>query len=207
MNADVTVREMMDREYVGVSESDDLLETVELLLREDAETAVVQRGSEHVGVLTERDILAALVGEPDLEDATVGDVMTESVPTITPDETLDVVADKISTRESGRLVVTNGTEPLGVITERDLLATSTHEFETGPGTAEGHGVHGTAEDRAVRGTSESPAATAGASGTGDIVEQAGETYQEQSICEGCGKLANDLASFNGQLLCPDCRDI
>jgi len=191
MNVDVTVREMMDREYVGVSESDDLVDTVELLLREDAETAIVQRGSEHVGVLTERDVLATLVGGPDPEDATVGDAMTESVPTVAPDESLDAAADEMSTRSSRRLVVTDGSEPLGIITERDLLASRTYE-------------HGTSKTK----TPERTAVVARAAGGGAEMEAAaGGSFEDQSICEGCGTLTGDLVSFNGQLLCPDCRNI
>jgi len=191
MNTDVTVRELMDREYVGVSESDDLVDTVELLLREDAETAVVQRGGEHVGVLTERDILSMLVEGPDPNEATVADAMTESVPTVSPDATLDGAADEMSTRSAGRLVVTNGAEPLGVITEQDLLASRTYGTE----------ATSLAEEPAERQPVTAMEAEAG------TATETGESYQDQSICEGCGTLTSDLASFNGQLLCADCRDI
>lgn len=194
MNADVTVRDMMDREYVGVSESDDLVDTVELLLREEAETAIVQRGSEHVGVLTERDVLASIVEGPDPEDATVGDVMTASVPTVSPEETLDIAADRMSAQESRRLVVTNGTEPLGIISERDLLATRTADIE-----------QSTVEQSRQ-------AVVAGQAGNStEAMTEASveyqESYEDQSICERCGTFTGDLSSFNGQLLCPDCRDM
>ena len=193
MNADVTVRELMNREYVGVSESDDLVDTVELLLREDAEAAVVQRGSEHVGVLTERDVLALLVEGPDPAEATVGDAMTRSIPTVDPDATLDAAADEMSTRSSGRLVVTNGSEPLGIITEHDLLTSRTY---TETDTAE------TAAETLTSGTM----TTTMAVDAGTESEFEG-SVREQSICEGCGKLTRDLSSFNGQLLCGDCRDM
>jgi len=187
MKPDVTVREMMDREYVGVSESDDLLETVELLLREDAEAAVVQRGSEHVGVLSERDILALLVDGPDPAEATVGDVMRDTIPTVSPDASLASAADRMSSHPTGRLLVTDGEEPVGMLTERDLLATRRHE----------HNEIGT-------GASEAEAVTAEMHGTNDV--PAGG-FEDQGICEACGALTNDLMSFNGQLLCGDCRDM
>lgn len=188
MNTDVTVREMMDREFVGVSESDDLIETVELLLREDAEAAVVLRGSEPVGLVTERDVLALIVEGPDPAAATVADAMTESLPTIEPDVSLEAAADRMSSWESRRLVVTNGAEPLGVITEHDLLTSRTHEpaqgmgetpVESGPGTAMAMDAETEAED----------------------------TFDDQGICENCGTFTRDLAGFNGQLLCSDCRDM
>lgn len=189
--ADVTVREVMNREYVGVSESDDLVETVELLLREDAEMAVVQRGSDCVGVLTERDVLAALVEGPPPDESTVGDVMTESVQTIPPDTTVEGAASEMSTRSAGRLVVTNGDEPLGIVTERDLLVS--RDLRTGESPAD-----------ATRREAVTAMETAAPGVEGDTTE---ERFQDQSICERCGTLASDLASFNGQVLCPECRDL
>lgn len=189
MNRDVTVQDVMDREYVGVNESDDLVETVELLLRNDVDTAVVQRGSEHVGVLTHEDVLALLVEGPEPTEATVGDAMTESVPTVSPETGLDAAADRMSARESGRLVVTNGSEPLGIVSERDLLAS--------------RGLTSRPENR------EEGTLVAGV-GSGTELEEtqtAGSGFEDQSICEGCGTFASDLSSFNGQLLCPDCRTI
>jgi CBS domain-containing protein len=188
MNTDVTVREVMDREYVGVSESDGLVDTVELLLREGAEAAVVLRGTEPVGVVSERDVLALVVEGPDPAEATVADAMTESLATIEPDASLEAAADRMSGWETRRLVVTNGAEPLGIITEHDLLTTRTHEpaqgmgetpVESGPGTARAFDAETEAED----------------------------TFEDQGICEVCGALTRDLAAFNGQLLCSDCRDM
>lgn len=207
MNAELTVREIMDREYVGVSESDDLVETVALLLEEQKETAVVLHGSEHVGVLTERDVLSLLVGDTDPEEATVGDAMTEHVPTVPPEESVDSAADRLSTQSARRLVVANGAEPLGVVTEEDLLAgrrypTERSEGVTGPGEA------------ATAVTGEAAAVPTDA-GTEGFEQRGGETiegsegggFEEQGICEVCGSLTRDLSPFNGQLLCPECRDV
>jgi CBS domain-containing protein len=191
MKTEVSVREVMDREYVGANESDNLVETVELLLREEAETAVVLRGSEPVGVLTERDVLALLVEGPDPQTATVGDAMTESVPTVSPDTSLDAAADQMSTRSARRLVVTTGGEPLGLITEHDLLTTRTHSP-----TAE-HEQGGTATVDAGAGTALAAEAET----------EAEDNFEDQGICEVCGTFTRDLSSFNGQLLCDDCRDM
>ena len=191
MKPDVTVREMMDREYVGVSESDDLLDCVELLLREDVEAAVVQRGSEHVGVLSERDILALLVDGPDPDEATAGDAMQEEVTTVSPEASLSSATDRMSTRSTGRLLVTDGEEPIGMLTERDLLATRTYE-----------------RNAIETGASEAETVTAGMHDSDDVTEElAGAGFDDQGICEVCGALTHDLTSFNGQLLCGDCRDM
>lgn len=188
MNSEVSVRELVNREYVGVSEADGLIETVEVLLREEADTAVVLRGSEPVGVVTERDVLELLVEETSLESATVADAMTESIPTVSPEERLDEAVDKMSTESARRLVVMDRGEPLGVLTEHDLLDAQVPE----PG-------HEAAVETAAPGQGAGPALAAD--------EEPQDSYEDQSICEVCGTFASDLSSFNGQLVCPDCRDI
>ncbi|MHB9285820.1 CBS domain-containing protein [Halobacteriales archaeon Cl-PHB] len=196
MEGDVTVREVMNREYVGVSESDDLVETVELLLREEADTAVVLRGSDPVGVLTPKDVLSLLVQGPDPETADVGDAMTASVQTVSPDERLSGAADMMSTRDARRLVVThaNGTEPVGILTEHDVLAVRPFtRSQEPPADQPGEAEQATDVGRTAIAT--------------EAQTEAEDNYENQGICEVCGTLTTNLASFNGQLLCADCRDM
>lgn len=192
MNADVTVRDVMDREYVGVSESDDLVETAEVLLREGVDTAVVLRGSEPVGVLTCRDVLSLVVEGPPPAEATVEDAMTSSLPTVDPDTALTEAADVMSARNVRRLVVTPdaAAEPEGIITEHDVFAVRASEPE------------GTAETTEEPGPVQSGSALAS-----DVKSEGAADFEEQGICEACGTLTGDLVSFNGQLLCADCREI
>ncbi|MFB6185197.1 MAG: cyclic nucleotide-binding/CBS domain-containing protein [Haloarculaceae archaeon] len=198
MNGDVTVQEMMDREYVGVSESDALLDTCEVMLREGAESVVVLRGSHPVGVMTERDVLAHLVDGGEPSRATVGDVMSESVPTVDPDRPLSAAADEMSAQSTKRLVVTDGDEPVGVITEHDVVTTASlgPELEERPDADTGLNIH----------TQQSNVnADSGAVTQKPADRETG--YEDQGICEVCGTLSRDLSAFNGQLLCADCRDI
>lgn len=191
MNTEATVREIMDREYLGVNESDELVETVELLLEEDKEAAVVLHGSEHVGVVTERDVLKLFVEGPDPREATVGDAMTDHVPTVSSEETVSAAADRLSTEPARRLIVTDGTEPIGIVTEEDLLAGQNYPAEASQPPEEGE----------LLSTSVEAESTLAATGTET------EGFEEQGICEVCGTLSRDLASFNGQLLCAECRDM
>ncbi|WP_436935467.1 CBS domain-containing protein [Halovenus marina] len=188
MNADVTIREVMNREYVGVNESDELVGAVELLLREGSETAVVLRGSDPVGLLTERDVFALLVEGPDPASATVSDATTTEVPAVSPETTLDVAADTMATHSVRRLRVTEGDELIGIVTEHDIVSARAPRDTTTDMQAE---------------ITETPATAT----TAMASEGADTDFEDQSICEGCGSLAHDLVSFNGQLLCADCRDM
>jgi CBS domain-containing protein len=125
MNDALTVRDVLPREFVGVSESDPVLETVELLLEERVESAVVLRGSEPVGVLTERDVLSLLVEGSDPATTPVGEVMTPAPETIEDDATVAEAADRLSTANSRRLLVRHEDEVVGVLSEHDLLPATT----------------------------------------------------------------------------------
>lgn len=186
MDSTVTVQEVMDREYVGVSESDEVRESAELMLSEGHESVVVLRGTEPVGVMTQRDALAALVRREG--DAPVGDAMTTAVPTVPPEATVAEAASEMASRATQHLVVRDGGEAVGVVSEHDLITTSPFDPETDVGTRPGVVVEGL-DERAEGG------------------DPANRGVAEQSICEACGALAPDLATFNGQLLCGDCRDI
>ena len=85
MNVDVTVRDVMSHEFVGVNESDDVRGTVQLMLEEGVDCAVVLRGQEPVGVLTERDVLTLVAEDGSPEGTTVGELMGESGPTVAPE--------------------------------------------------------------------------------------------------------------------------
>ncbi|MDG5777676.1 CBS domain-containing protein [Haloarculaceae archaeon H-GB2-1] len=193
MNEDVTVQDVMNREYVGVSESDELLETMQMMVSEDAESVMVLRGDELVGVMSERDVLAYLADEEDVRGATVADAMTESVPRVDPETSLAAAASEMSAQSTKRLAVTNGHRPLGLLTEHDVITTAS----MGPALEE--------RPDAERGLDMTVQAGAGGAARTDSTPESG--YEDQGICEVCGSLARDLSAFNGQLLCADCRDM
>jgi len=202
MNGDVTVQEVMDRAFVGVSESDGLRETVELMLEEEVESVLVLRGQEPVGVLTERDVLATVVSRR-LDGTVVSEAMTETVPTVDPDLTLTEAAGELSAQSTQRLVVTDGTAPVGILTEHDLLNTSPFQQEAG-GPPESGGEPADRK-RAMANAMEAQAATSERAGTETAT--ATGSFEEQAICEACSSFTRDLSAFNGQLLCADCRDM
>lgn len=191
MNGSVPVREVMNREYLGASESDDLLETTELLVNADDESVLVLRGNDPIGFVTRDDILRHIVNEGDTDSATVGDVMNESLPAIGPDARLTEARDRMSSLSASWLLVVEDGQPLGTLTATDVLSNSLLEEET----------TGVVEPDRQMATTSSAATT---DGTTSVAE---DSFDDQGICSACGALTGDLATFNGQLLCPDCRDV
>ncbi|MEF8780055.1 MAG: CBS domain-containing protein [Haloferacaceae archaeon] len=124
MRDEATVRDVMHREFLGVSESDTLGDAAELLIDENVDYLVVLRGHEPVGYLSARHVLAAVLSDGGLEED-VATVMRPPVPTVSAAERLADVEERLLQEDAGRLVVTDEGEAVGVITERDVLAATT----------------------------------------------------------------------------------
>ncbi len=188
MEVDVTVRDLMTREYVGVSESDPVSGAADLLLAEDARAAVVLRGSDPVGMLTTSDALAHLAGggEP---DGPVSAAMSGTTPSVPAAAGFVDAANKLAEAGTECLLVTDGDDLVGLVTERDVVGAAA-SLSTRP-------AHEGGRDRDV---------AAVAADVGEAADAEAE-YARQGVCEACGSLTPDLQNFNGQLICGDCREV
>lgn len=191
MNGDASIRDVAAREFVGVTESDSVVGASELMRADEASCAVVLRGSDPVGIVTERDVVDLVATGENPADVTVTEVMSEPVVTVDSDESLAAAADRMDVETIRHLVVTNDDELFGVLAANDLLnAQSAGEpTPTSPtaGDVVANGGMTIADERAAA--------------------QAEATFDPQSICEVCGSLADSLADTNGKLVCDDCRDV
>ncbi|WP_227374055.1 CBS domain-containing protein [Haladaptatus halobius] len=186
MDAEVTIRDMMTREYVGVSESDSVLGAVQLMRAEGVGSVVVLRGSDPVGIMTESDVLDLVAEEGDPADTTVSEVMTSPIVSMNADRSLADAAGTMARQDIRRVIVTRDGELVGILTERDVISAS----------ASPSSIVSTRErepdETELRGTVE--------------VNGGDAEYAGQSICEVCGTLTRDLTNVNGQLVCADCRE-
>ena len=196
MDADVTVRDVMSREFVGVSESDPAAETMRLLLAEDADCAVVLRGDDPVGTLTDRDVLSMVLDGADVEETTVADAMSEETASVRSDRDLELAIDRLSAANTARLIVIeNGSgEPVGLLTHRDIAIAVAHSRRP-----RGESYDTDEEVAADRSEFEQ------FDGESNGRRATDDTFQ--SICESCGSLSRSLSAVDGQLLCQDCRDV
>lgn len=180
MQVDTTVRDVMVRDFVGVSESDSLAAAAELVVGEDADGAVVLRGNEQVGSLAAPDLLEAVLSGVDPETTPVSEVMDDPLPSVPADAAVTAIRDRLVGDARGRLLVKNGEGPVGVVSASELLASLPAESGFDVGAAGGF-------DRAPE-------------------TEPGRTSPTQSVCEDCGSLSHELANVDGRLLCPDCTE-
>jgi CBS domain-containing protein len=191
MEPDVTIREVMTREYVGVSESDSVLGVVRLLRDSRAASALVMRGSDVVGIVTEWDVLGLIAEEGDAADAEVADVMSSPIVSANAESTLVDAAATMAAENIRNLVVTEAGETVGVLTQRDVIAATGSLRQ---------------RDAAMDEELYAPSA-AQEEGEGDVAMANGGTFRRQGICEACGALAESLREQNGELVCPNCQGV
>ena len=206
MRTDTTVRDVMHREFLGVSESDPLTDAASLLVEEGTNCLIVLRGSESVGRLGCRDALGAVLDAErgDGGDRTVGSVMGPPLPTVATDDALATVEERLVSEGVDRVVAVDDGEAVGVVTATDVLAAGAPR--SGNGAREAVGDEGAMEDRRRNDT---PIA-AGNGGVDPAVDAASTDASgspTQGVCESCGALAPELVTANGQAVCPECRDV
>lgn len=185
MDESVTVRDVMNRSYVGVSESDPVSGAAELMRREGVNGAVVLRGQEPVGVLNAGDFVFLVAADVDSTDVAVGDVMSASVLTIDADARLPEAIELLANAGARRAVVEEAGVVVGTLSDHDVV--TAHASLPGDGADEPGLVAEPAE------VEEDP---------GEALES--EEFATQGVCEICGAFARPLETHNGQLVCTDC---
>lgn len=198
MDSDATVANVITREYVGVSESDTVRATVGVMREERAASALVVRGSEPVGIVTEWDVLCLVEAGLDPEETTVDEVMSAPVRSVESDTPLVDAAGLMSSENIRNLVVEDDGEVLGLLTDRDVIAAVASLWPSDGGVGNPTGDpgpdRGTETATAEYGATASPAAT-------------DAEFSTQGVCEVCGSLTDDLSENNGQLVCSNCAEM
>ncbi len=192
MESELSVRDVLTTEYVGVSESDTVLDAVSVMRAERAGCVLVLRGSDPVGIMTEWDVLGVVEREADPAETTVGEIMSAPVLTIGADRSLADAANRMAREQIRNLVVENDDDLLGVLTQRDVIA-----------------VAGSFQAATANGPTDNPplATTGEPMQASEYGTEEPDEYTTQGVCETCGTLADALQEINGRLVCTDCRQV
>ncbi|SEH11162.1 CBS domain-containing protein [Natronorubrum sediminis] len=203
MESDLSVRDVLTNEFVGVSESDTVRDAVSLMREERASCVLVVRGPKPVGIMTEWDVLGIIADEYDAGETTVGDAMTAPVITFTPEQSLTEAANVMTRQHIRNIVVEDDDGVLGLVTQRDVIAAAS-SFQ---GTMTPLRSSDAAYDNGQLAT-ERPAQSSQPREeleSGSVLPN--DEYSTQSVCEACGTLSDSLWDANGKLVCTDCRAV
>lgn len=202
MESELSVRDVLTTDYVGVSESDTVLDVVRLMRAERTSCTLVVRGTEPVGIVTEWDVLGLVADESDPAETTVGAVMTTPVITVNPDRSLTDVATTMARENIRNVVVETEDGIAGVVTQRDVIAAAGSFQSTVTPTRSNESPI----DR-EREFADAASARVTADEKDQLLPNGGDEYTTQGVCEACGSLADSLWDVNGRLVCADCRAV
>ncbi|GAB6878739.1 CBS domain-containing protein [Halorubrum gandharaense] len=113
----VRARDLMHEEVINVAPDDAVSEAVELMERAAYSQLPVLQNGIPVGSISQGDVVHA--GE-NVGDLPVSEVMSESFPTVAPDATVDEIRNLLDHYKA--VMVTDGGETVGIITEADIAA-------------------------------------------------------------------------------------
>jgi len=127
--------EIMQKGVMAVSPELTVADLEEFLTVEDISgVPVTGPGGPILGIVSKTDIVRALSEELSEQqykflqpDLTVGDIMTRDIVTVSPDEDVHDVAQRMIDGHLHRVLVVNSEEVLGIITTFDLLKLLTRE--------------------------------------------------------------------------------
>lgn len=121
-----SVKDLLARKgatVISVAPEQTVLDAANLMNDKGIGGVVVMRGSELVGIFTERDIMRRVVAAGrDPAKTLISDVMTADCLTITADMTIPVCRSILTTRRIRHLPVMQDGAMIGVITSGDILA-------------------------------------------------------------------------------------
>jgi CBS domain-containing protein len=119
----MAVADVMNLKLVSVQPDETVQLAIARMLEENVGSVAVCEGSRLVGIFTERDVLR-LAGEgTEFGKVRIGDVMTRSVITISPDDDIVAAAHLMGERQIRHVPVVQGENVLGIVGIRDVLRT------------------------------------------------------------------------------------
>jgi CBS domain-containing protein len=175
------VRDVMSSPVITIGENENVYKAAQLMEKNDVGCVIVtDKNAKPVGIITERDLVKRVLSKNILPSKVKsGKVMTAPVITVEADETLQIVARKMSKLKVRRLGVVYKGALMGIITGKDILAVTPELLEI-------------MQEKAR--IEKEPAS-----------EEEPEPRPFAGYCDHCGRWSDALKESEGLLLCEECQ--
>ena len=130
-----SLRDVMTRDLLTVAPEDTLGEAAEKMAGRSVGAALVMDASRLVGILTERDLLAAVAGRVQTNEAPVREWMTEKPLTVPEATSIKRAASIMVTHGFRHLPIVDGERTIGIVSLRDVVRSAVRaypEYENDP---------------------------------------------------------------------------
>jgi CBS domain-containing protein len=121
MVLDLPAGNIARRDLIKIDEGKSVYDAAKMIVENNRGSVVVTRGSESVGILTERDVMKKVVAKSlDPKSVKVKDVMTSPPVTIDKDRPLREAIEVMNRKKVRRMLVTENGKIVGIFTLRDI---------------------------------------------------------------------------------------
>lgn len=117
-----TVGHLCERKLITVDVEDSILEAAEKMTYGRVGALAVLDDGALIGIISEADVVCAVVERAPIESTPIGQYMTETPITVSVDDDAALAARYMLEHGIGHLPVIDSREPVGMITRGDLLA-------------------------------------------------------------------------------------
>lgn len=123
MDTGIKVGDLMTRNFIYISLDTNLKECARTMIKKRVGSLVIKDGDKLKGILTEKDIIWAIVkkSKNDLEDVKAKDLMKRRVVTIKPGDDITDALQKLKKKKIRRLPVVENGKLIGMLTANDIL--------------------------------------------------------------------------------------
>ena len=176
---EMSVREIMTKKVFSTDIKTTITEVAREMIKCNVGSIIVTEGKEAVGIITERDIVRKISTEIEkLDRVCASEIMSSPIITAKPSTNIIDAAEQMVKCNIRRLPVMEGSNIVGIVTDRDILMVS-----PGLNTILANLIEMNHEQ------------------SGPITHE-----PEGGICEYCGTFSNDIRLSNGMMMCESCRD-
>lgn len=122
MFSGIKVQEIMAKDAITVSPDENISSAAQLMMDNDIRSLIVVDRKEVIGIITDEDIVRRAVAQKKSHKTLVGDVMTPTIITASPDEDLVTVSMKMNKADISSVPIVDKSRALiGIITRTDMM--------------------------------------------------------------------------------------
>ena len=119
-----SIREVMTSEVKACEPTATVADAAKLMAQEDVGPIPVVEDGRLVGIVTDRDIVVNAVAKgTDVNTATVGDIASRDLVTISPDDDMNDALNLMAQNQVRRLPVVEGDRLVGIVAQADIART------------------------------------------------------------------------------------
>ena len=115
------IRDLMTSNPVTCESSASVLDAAKQMAQQDVGPIPVVENDQLAGIVTDRDIVVRVVAEGrDPSSTTVGEIASQDLETVSPDEELDSALRKMASAQVRRLPVVENGRVVGIVAQADV---------------------------------------------------------------------------------------